>query len=118
MAEAIIRDEIKFTSHFVLGVDFIVAGDSNLGTSKFVENENEASRKSDCSSQLGEQALRHRGAKVRASPMFRQSDLSRALRAAQTAGLPVSGFEIAPDGRIVIRTVEDGVGDKAANDWD
>lgn len=33
---------------------------------------------------------------------FRQSDLTRALRAAQDAGLPVVRTEIGPDGRIIM----------------
>ena len=66
----------------------------------------------------GDQVAQTRSLGRRPVPMFRQSDLSRALRAAQTAGLPVLGFEIAPDGRIVIRTHEDGNVDIKSNDWD
>ena len=107
-----------FTRHAVLGVDFFPVGDSNLGTSNTIEGNESGSRETDCSSRQGESGQKHRSEKVRASPMFRQSDLSRALRAAQTAGLPVSGFEITPDGRIVIRTLEESLGEKTANDWD
>lgn len=35
---------------------------------------------------------------------FRQSDLTRALKAAALAGLKVQRFEIGPDGRIVVVT--------------
>ena len=38
---------------------------------------------------------------------FRQADLERAVKVALKLGLPVAGFEIAPDGRIVVHTVKD-----------
>ena len=35
---------------------------------------------------------------------FKRSDLERAIKCAQALGLPVSGFEIAPDGTIRVLT--------------
>lgn len=35
---------------------------------------------------------------------FKRSDLERAIKSAQGLGLPVSGFEIAPDGTIRVLT--------------
>jgi len=102
----------------VLGVDFFVAGDSTFMVVKSIEGEEVASSGSDKPLGGKDHVITASSMSVRAAPMFRQSDLSRALRAAQTAGLPVSGFEIAPDGRIVIRTLEDGNADKTTNDWD
>lgn len=50
---------------------------------------------------------------------FRQSDVTRAIRAAQAVGLPVVGFEIAPDGRIVVLTATEGhdAADAALDGW-
>lgn len=36
------------------------------------------------------------------SPLFRQADLERVLRAAAAAGLEVLRTEVAPDGRIIV----------------
>ena len=107
-----------FTHHVVLGVDFFLAGDSNLIVAKSVEGEKAASAGSGTSSRSDDHPTKQLSSRVRAAPLFRQSDLSRALKAAQTAGLPVSGFEVAPDGRIVVRTLEDGGGGRETNDWD
>lgn len=51
---------------------------------------------------------------------FRQSDISRALKAAQDAGQEVSRFEIDQDGRIVVvigKTSEEA-GKPVRNPWD
>jgi hypothetical protein len=53
---------------------------------------------------------------------FKQSDITRALRAAKTAGVGVSKIEIEPDGRMVI-VLSDGKvemtdEDCGGNPWD
>lgn len=50
---------------------------------------------------------------------FKQSDVTRAIRAAQQMGLPVSGFEITPEGKIVVHTATEGhdAADAALEGW-
>lgn len=47
---------------------------------------------------------------------FKQSDVTRAIRAAQAAGIPIGQVEIGPDG--TIRLVPISVVDRAANPCD
>ena len=50
---------------------------------------------------------------------FRQSDVKRAIRAAQAVGLPVVGFEITQEGKIVVHTATEGrdPADAALDGW-
>lgn len=49
---------------------------------------------------------------------FRQSDLTKALKAAKAAGSEVARIEIAPDGRMVVVLTKDGSAqEKPANPW-
>jgi hypothetical protein len=56
----------------------------------------------------------------RAPARFKQSDVTRALRAARAAGLEVSGYEVDPvSGRITITTSNsDGAEQKPGTDLD
>ncbi len=55
---------------------------------------------------------------ARRPAMFRQQDVSRALRAARAAGLEVTGYEIEPTtGKIVVSTSTEAT-PKAENDFD
>jgi hypothetical protein len=58
----------------------------------------------------------------RAPATFRQTDVTKALKAAVAAGLRVTGFEIDPQGkiRVVIDRTEaqDSTGAREANEWD
>jgi len=47
---------------------------------------------------------------------FTQADLTRALKGALAAGLPVAEFSIDPNGRIVVKTT--ATGDDGPNEWD
>jgi hypothetical protein len=56
---------------------------------------------------------------ARAASSFRQSDVTRALRAAKAAGVGVERFEIDRDGKIVVVVDRDGVPEgELANPWD
>jgi hypothetical protein len=47
-----------------------------------------------------------------------QATIERALKAGQAVGLPVTRYEVAPDGKIIVFT-ENGSGAPAGgNDWD
>ena len=50
---------------------------------------------------------------------FKQSDVTRAIRAAQAVGLPVVAFEITPEGRILVHTATEGhdAADSALEGW-
>jgi hypothetical protein len=53
------------------------------------------------------------------SPLaFKQTDLRRAIRAFQKAGLPIARAEIDRDGKNVIVTGEPNSKEKGANEWD
>ncbi len=54
-----------------------------------------------------------------ARAVFRQSDVTRAIRAAQSVGLPVVGFEITPNGKITVHTATEGhdAADAALEGW-
>jgi hypothetical protein len=60
----------------------------------------------------------------RTAARFKQSDVTRALRAARAAGLDVSGYEIDPfTGRIIVSTASPNNGSKpveeeGVNEWD
>jgi hypothetical protein len=54
---------------------------------------------------------------ARAPSTFRQSDVTRALRAAKAAGVDVARIEIDPDGKIVIVTSEP-IERREENSWD
>jgi len=60
----------------------------------------------------------------RSPARFKQSDVTRALRAARAAGLDVSGYAIDPvTGRIIVSTASPGNGSKpvdeeGVNEWD
>ena len=50
---------------------------------------------------------------------FRQSELSRAIKAVQGAGLHVGRIEIEPDGKIIVSTdVTLNTSDESKNEWD
>ena len=50
---------------------------------------------------------------------FRQADLVRALRGADTAGMPVKRIEIEPTGKIVIMMGQPSAGvELGDNEWD
>jgi hypothetical protein len=50
---------------------------------------------------------------------FKQTDVTRAIKAAQAAGLKVTGFEITTDGKItVVASAENGTTTATANEWD
>ena len=55
-----------------------------------------------------------------AKTAFRQSDVMRAIRAAQAVGLPVVGFEITPEGKIMVHTATEGrdAADAALEGWE
>jgi hypothetical protein len=56
---------------------------------------------------------------MRGKNMFKKTDLTRAIVTAQKAGLKINGFEIGPDGRIVVMTAKPGEPPAAAgNEWD
>ena len=58
---------------------------------------------------------------TRAAQRFRQTDLCKAIKAAQQAGLPVGRVEISQDGRIIIvaaRVGSDQNSDTEVNEWD
>jgi hypothetical protein len=46
--------------------------------------------------------------RTRGACKFKQCDVTRAVKAVAKAGVAVAGVEIAPDGKIVIRTGADG----------
>jgi uncharacterized protein GlcG (DUF336 family) len=46
--------------------------------------------------------------RTRGACKFKQCDVTRAVKAVAKAGVAVAGIEIAPDGKIVIRTGGDG----------
>jgi len=48
---------------------------------------------------------------------FRQSDLTRAIRAAKAAGMDVTRCEILPDGRIVLSEAEESPQEDAYGAW-
>lgn len=48
---------------------------------------------------------------------FKQSDVTRALKGAVAAGLPVAGFTIDQNGKIIVRTTATD-DDAGPNDWD
>jgi hypothetical protein len=48
--------------------------------------------------------------------IFRQIDLTRALKAARAAGFDVVGYEINPDGKIIVRTGKPEVQEKTPLD--
>ena len=50
---------------------------------------------------------------------FRQSDVARAVKAAQSAGLPIGKVEVAPDGtiRLIIADGGDSVADTPFDQW-
>jgi hypothetical protein len=54
---------------------------------------------------------------TRAPATFRQSDITKAIRAARKAGVENVRVEIAKDGRIVIVTAE-AEPQKSENEWD
>jgi hypothetical protein len=59
----------------------------------------------------------------RTAARFKQSDVTRALRAARAAGLDVSGYEIDPfTGRIIVSTASPNgskpVDEEGVNEWD
>jgi hypothetical protein len=58
----------------------------------------------------------------RARQHFRQTDVTKAIKAAVAAGLPVARVEVSPEGRIVIIAGAPGQGQDAdateANEWD
>ena len=47
-----------------------------------------------------------------------QAALTRALKAAAAAGLPVARFEVMPTGRVVVYTADEPGAPKPLNDWD
>ena len=47
-----------------------------------------------------------------------QATITRAVKAAQAAGLPVSRFEVAPDGTVTVITDGSGAPKAGVNDWD
>lgn len=49
---------------------------------------------------------------------FRQADVTRAIRAAQAAGVPSPKVEIEPSGKIVIYTESRPANDDGPNPWD
>jgi hypothetical protein len=50
---------------------------------------------------------------------FKQSDITRAIKGAQTAGFEPSGIEVGPDGRIsIIFNSEGSTSRKSGNPWD
>ena len=51
---------------------------------------------------------------------FRQSDLTKALKAAKAAGSEVARIEIAPDGKMVVVFTKDGFAQEEREDqkWD
>lgn len=49
---------------------------------------------------------------------FKQSDLTRALRAAAAVGLKVTGYKINPQGEIEVVTGDSPAHDSAASPWD
>ena len=49
---------------------------------------------------------------------FKQRDVSRALRAAMSAGIEVERFEIDQAGRIVVFAEKSAAPAKPANEWD
>jgi hypothetical protein len=57
---------------------------------------------------------------TRAPSIFRQQDLTKAIRGATKAGVNIARIEIAKDGRIVIITSADAVqiGAEEENEWD
>ena len=55
---------------------------------------------------------------TRAPATFRQSDITKAIRAARKAGVENVRVEIAKDGRIVIVTAADSEPKAEANEWD
>jgi hypothetical protein len=55
---------------------------------------------------------------ARGHSAFKQSDVTRALRAASAAGQPVHRFEIDRDGKIVVFVGKPGKQDTEGNEWD
>jgi hypothetical protein len=57
---------------------------------------------------------------ARAPSIFRQRDVTRAIKATKAAGVDISRIEIAKDGRIVIVTASDiaQTGAEEGNEWD
>ncbi len=49
--------------------------------------------------------------------VFRQTDITRAIQAAQTAGLPVARTEITDDGRIVLHHAADAAPSNPYEEW-
>jgi hypothetical protein len=52
---------------------------------------------------------------------FKQSDVTKAIRAALAAGLPVARVEVSPEGDIIVIAGKPGQGqdvDHSANEWD
>jgi hypothetical protein len=57
----------------------------------------------------------------RARQHFRQTDITKAIKAAVAAGLPVARVEVSPEGRIIVIAGAPGEGQNPAteaNEWD
>jgi hypothetical protein len=55
---------------------------------------------------------------ARAPSIFRQQDVTKAIKATKAAGVDIARIEIAKDGRIVIVTAVEPVGARETNEWD
>jgi hypothetical protein len=55
---------------------------------------------------------------MRRPAAFRQSDLTKAIKAAKAAGVEIDRFEIGQDGRITVVTCKPAAGATATNEWD
>lgn len=50
--------------------------------------------------------------------IFKQADLSRALKGMKAAGVEIARVEIGPDGKIVVVTANNGKAHTEQNEWD